>query len=93
MMSSYESSEFNFKLPEGVNNKEFLTKISESYKKGEINWMDGLTVDYSDWRFNIRASNNEPLIRLNLEADSETLMKARLKEVRDKILALGAHPD
>src|SRR3990167_2299226 len=71
LMSSYESSEFNFKLPEGVNNKEFLTKISESYKKGEINWMDGLTVDYSDWRFNIRASNNEPLIRLNLEADSE----------------------
>ena len=91
--SSFESSEFNFKLPKGTSNKEFIDKILVGYKDGEISWMDGLSVDYPEWRFNIRASNTEPLIRLNLEANSETLMNERLTEVKDKILALGAHPD
>lgn len=93
LLSSYESSEFNFTLPKGTNNKTVLEKISLDYKNGEINWMDGLSVDYPDWRFNIRASNTEPLIRLNLEADTEILMKQKLEEVKNKILSFGAHPD
>lgn len=91
--SSYESSEFNFKLPEGTDNKDFMAKISAVYQDGEVSWMDGLSVDYPAWRFNIRASNTESLIRLNLEADSEELMKQKLEEIKGKILALGAKPD
>jgi len=93
LFSSYESSEFNFILPEETDSKTFLKLISNSYKNGEISWMDGLSVDFSDWRFNIRASNTEPLIRLNLEANSESLMKDKLEEVRKKILSSGAHSE
>jgi len=46
--------------------------------------LDGLTVEYPDWWFNVRASNTEPLVRLNLEAPDETSMRAR----RDAVLAI-----
>lgn len=88
--TSFESSEFNFTFPKNITAKDFLNKILVDYKDGEVSWMDGLTVDYPDWRFNIRSSNTEPLIRLNLEANSDPLMKNKLQEVQGKILLLGA---
>jgi phosphomannomutase len=45
--------------------------------------MDGVSVEYPDWHFNVRASNTEPLIRLNLEATSAAMME----EKRDEVLA------
>jgi phosphomannomutase len=48
--------------------------------------LDGLTVESSDWWFNVRASNTEPLLRLNVEANSEALMK----KVSAQVLALIA---
>jgi phosphomannomutase len=93
LMSSYESGEFNFKLPNDENNNVFLKKIEKDYQDGIVNWMDGLTVDYPKWRFNIRASNNEHLIRLNLEANSKELMEQKLSEVKSRILQLGGRPD
>ncbi len=50
----------------------------------EIDHLDGITVQFKDWWFNVRASNTEPLIRLNLEADTKALMEAK----RDEVLAL-----
>ena len=50
----------------------------------EISNLDGLLVRYPDWWFNMRASNTEPVVRLNLEADSEETMCAR----RDELVAL-----
>jgi phosphomannomutase len=49
----------------------------------EVSTMDGLLVRYPDWWFNLRSSNTEPMLRLNLEADSEE----RMIEERDKLLA------
>ncbi|MBW1684924.1 MAG: phosphomannomutase/phosphoglucomutase [Deltaproteobacteria bacterium] len=49
----------------------------------EISHLDGLLVRYPDWWFNLRPSNTEPVLRLNLEADSE----ARMVELRDSLLA------
>jgi len=46
--------------------------------------MDGLTFEMGDWRFNLRSSNTEPLLRLNLEADSEELMIQK----RDEVLSI-----
>jgi phosphomannomutase len=46
--------------------------------------MDGLSVDYADWHFNVRPSNTEPLLRLNLEGTTPDLMAAK----RDEVLAL-----
>jgi len=47
--------------------------------------LDGVTARYSDWWCNVRASNTEPVVRLNLEADSKTLMDAKLAEMRKLI--------
>jgi phosphomannomutase len=47
--------------------------------------MDGISVDYADWHFNVRPSNTEPLLRLNLEAASPAMMERKRDEVLDLI--------
>jgi phosphomannomutase len=59
-------------------------RIEERYRDARILKLDGINVDYEDWHFNVRASNTEPLIRLNLEAYSRSDMERR----RDEVLAL-----
>jgi phosphomannomutase len=55
------------------------------YSDGEIGRLDGISVDYSDWHFNVRPSNTEPLLRLNLES---LVSREHLGEKRDEVLAL-----
>lgn len=88
--TSYESGEYNFKLNEGITSKIIMEKIAIDFKDGQINWLDGISVNYPDWRFNIRASNTEPLLRLNVEADNENLMKEKTALLKEKIISLGA---
>jgi phosphomannomutase len=61
--------------------EEVLKRVEEHYAERdepEIDHLDGLTVDYGDWWFNLRPSNTEPLLRLNVEAsDRETMEKER----------------
>ena len=45
-----------------------MKEIAERYSDGEVSWLDGVSVDYDSWHFNVRPSNTEPLLRLNLEA-------------------------
>ncbi len=62
-----------------------LQELKERYgKEGALSHLDGLSVDAGDWHFNVRPSNTEPLLRLNLEATSEQLME----EKRDEVLAV-----
>jgi phosphomannomutase len=61
-----------------------MDAIEEKYSDGEIMKLDGINVDFEDWHFNVRASNTEPLLRLNLEAFDEATMEAK----RDELLAL-----
>jgi phosphomannomutase len=61
-----------------------LALIEERYGDGRITTLDGISVDYDTWHFNVRPSNTEPLLRLNLEAGSREDMQAR----RDQVLAL-----
>jgi phosphomannomutase len=58
-----------------------LKELSEIYKDGQISWLDGVTVEFDDFWFNVRPSNTEPLLRLNLEAISQQAMKKRTDEV------------
>ncbi|HET6898942.1 MAG TPA: phosphomannomutase/phosphoglucomutase, partial [Vicinamibacteria bacterium] len=58
-----------------------LRRIEERYGDAEITKMDGVSVDYPDWHFNVRPSNTEPLLRLNLEAYSQADMVRRRDEV------------
>ena len=58
-----------------------LARIKERYRDARILEMDGINVDYDDWHFNVRGSNTEPLIRLNLEAYAQEAMERRRDEV------------
>jgi phosphomannomutase len=55
--------------------------------EGEVSHLDGVSVNADDWHFNVRPSNTEPLLRLNLEARSEELMEQKRDEVLDVIRA------
>jgi phosphomannomutase len=61
-----------------------LAALRERYADGRLHELDGLKIEYPDWWFNVRPSNTEPLLRLNLEARTEALMA----EKRDEVLAL-----
>jgi phosphomannomutase len=62
-----------------------LQELKERYAaEGQVSHLDGLSVDADDWHFNVRPSNTEPLLRLNLEARSEELMERK----RDEVLAV-----
>ena len=74
-----QSGEINFQ----VEDKEAkIRELADAYKKGQIDYLDGITIDLGNWWFNVRKSNTEPLLRLNLEADSPDLLKEKLKEVQ-----------
>lgn len=79
--------EKNFPIPNMKRALEILINLGKYYqkKKGKISKIDGLSVKFPDWRFNLRPSETEPLLRLNLEANSKTLMEEKEKEVAELI--------
>jgi phosphomannomutase len=65
-----------------------MEEMVERYSDGEVSRLDGISVDYDDWHFNVRPSNTEPLLRLNLESlVSHDHMKNQLNEVLSLIRA------
>jgi phosphomannomutase len=62
-----------------------MRELAERYSDGEISWLDGVSVDYPDWHFNVRPSNTEPLLRLNLES---VISEEHMAEKRDEVLGL-----
>jgi phosphomannomutase len=64
--------------------RQILQKIQTAYSDGRCFDLDGVSVEYKDWWFNVRCSNTEPLVRLNVEAKTEKKMVAK----RDELLAL-----
>jgi phosphomannomutase len=62
-----------------------MREIEECYVDAEISKLDGVSVDYEDWHFNVRPSNTEPLLRLNLES---LVSREHMEEKRDEVLAL-----
>ncbi len=75
------SGEINTKLKSMDEVPQKLTAIEARYKDATIARLDGISVDYPDWHFNVRASNTEPLLRLNLEATTPETMEKRRDEV------------
>ncbi len=59
-------------------------ELKERYKDGRLDTLDGITITYPTWWFNVRPSNTEPLLRLNVEADSQQLMEQK----RDELLGV-----
>jgi phosphomannomutase len=78
------SGEINTKLTSMDEVPRVLGAVERRYADGALSRIDGISVDYPTWHFNVRASNTEPLVRLNLEAESPGLMAAK----RDEVLAI-----
>jgi phosphomannomutase len=62
-----------------------MQELAERYGDGEQDWLDGISVDYPDWHFNVRPSNTEPLLRLNLES---LVSREDMERRRDEVLAV-----
>lgn len=86
----FHTNEFNF----FIENKETAIKaFEEKYQDGSQFKLDGLSVEYPTWWFNVRLSNTEPLLRFNLEAETKEEMEKRKKEVSEIVLSLGGKPE
>ncbi len=78
----YASGEINSEVKDKQAKMKALAGV---YKDGKVSWLDGVRVDFDDWWFNVRPSNTEPLLRLNLEAKSKWLMEEKRDDVLKKI--------
>lgn len=74
--------ETNFEVADPKN---MLQKISEAFNEYEQDWLDGLSVTLPDGWFNLRASNTEPVMRLNAEADNETTLDRLSRKIASTI--------
>lgn len=74
----FKSAEMNFKIED---KEAVLKKVKERYADGKQDYLDGVTVEYQDWWFNVRPSNTEPLLRLTIEADTKELLEEKKKEL------------
>ena len=83
---SHESGEFNFEV---TNSQEILDALKEKYNDGELVTLDGVSINYPTWRFNVRVSNTEPLIRLNLESFDQQEMEAKRDEIKSFIESIA----
>ena len=84
----YYLEKINFPYKDKI--KKLLKKVEKKYKKiGKISRIDGLKIEFSDYWFNLRSSNTEPLLRLTIEANSKELLEQKKKELSKLISAYG----
>jgi phosphomannomutase len=76
------SGEVNFKVEE---KQAKMQEFAKRYSDGEVDWLDGVTVRYKEWWFNCRPSNTEPLLRLNVEAKTQELLKEKFAEIEQQL--------
>jgi phosphomannomutase len=74
-----QSGEINFQV-EDKDGK--IRELADAYKKGKIDYLDGITIDFGDWWFNVRKSNTEPLLRLNLETPTASMLHEKFDELK-----------
>src|SRR4051812_29342265 len=77
------SGEINTKVGDVRQALAKIDGLSAKYQSGRVYTMDGVSVEFPDWHFNVRGSNTEPMLRLNLEATTQQLMEQK----RDEVLA------
>jgi len=77
----FASGEINSEV---ADSKALFEKLKRKYSGGKVIELDGLSIEFDNWWFNVRGSNTEPLVRLNMEARSKALME----EKRDELLAI-----
>lgn len=83
LYETYPSSgEINYKVD---NVQDVIEKVQEFFNQGKIENIDGVSIEFDDWRFNLRGSNTQPLIRLNLEGKSKEVIIEKFKLLEEVI--------
>jgi phosphomannomutase len=82
----FHSGEINMKIPSHEQGLAKIEEIKQKYSNGEQNLLDGVTVEYPEFWFNLRLSNTEPLIRLALEGVSQEIVNQKAEEIKKIIL-------
>lgn len=77
-----KGAEINFEIED---KEKIIEEVKKKYSDGKQDFLDGLTVEYDNWWFNLRPSQTEPFLRLTLEADTEELLEEKKKELTDFI--------
>ncbi len=72
------SGEINFEVED---KNEAMTALARKYQQGQQDDLDGITIQFKDWWFNVRPSNTEPLLRLNVEAKSNEMLDEKLEDI------------
>ncbi len=80
-----QSGEINISVPDA---DAVIAGVKKAYAEGKLREIDGITVDFPDWWFNLRKSNTEPVIRLNLEAKTREMMEEKKDAVIGTIKSL-----
>lgn len=78
IMRYFHSQEINSKVD---NPEAKIAEVKQLYKQGRITELDGLTVEFDDWWFNLRPSQTEPILRLNVEAKTEGKLETKVAEL------------
>jgi phosphomannomutase len=78
------SGEINTKMPSMEAMSSRIAAIEAHYPDAKLSKLDGISIEYPEWHFNVRASNTEPLLRLNLEGTTSDLMERK----RDEVLSM-----
>jgi phosphomannomutase len=78
------SGEINTKVSEMSHVQAKMDQLAKKYAGGKTYTLDGISAEFPDWHFNVRGSNTEPMLRLNLEATTPQLMEKR----RDEVLSI-----
>ncbi|MBI2338007.1 phosphomannomutase/phosphoglucomutase [Candidatus Daviesbacteria bacterium] len=87
---SHESGETNFRVKNAL---EIIEALKEKYSDAEISTLDGVAVTYKDWRFSLRTSNTEPLLRLNIEHIGKEGLEDKKQELLAEIEKLAKFED
>lgn len=86
IMSKYfVSGEINF---QAENKDEIIRDLKEKFSDAKFEEIDGISIEYPDWRFNVRKSNTEPLLRLNIETRSKETLDQKKEELVNLINSL-----
>lgn len=80
----YKSAELNFEIPD---KDTVLENVKQQYADGKQDHLDGITVEYKDWWFNVRASNTEPVLRLTIEAETQDMLESKKEELSEFIIS------
>ncbi len=80
------SGEINFTVPDS---KTVFSHLEEAFRDARIDYVDGLSIWYPKWWASIRRSKTEPLVRVNLEADTTEILAENLKKIEEVITQLG----